>query len=161
MAAVSTIIAGAALATTVYSVSEQSKQAKKSARAQENLQNEERARNTGQQIAERRQQIREERVKRARVMQASQNTGVAGGSGEAGALSSLSTQLGSNVGFNQSMIQSGERMSIFAQQAATAQYKGQQAALLGSFANSAASFSGSIFGTTPQPTNTTTLGGGG
>lgn len=151
----SILIAAASLATTVYSASEQKKEAKKAARAQEGIRNEENARNKSQQMVERRQQLREERIKRARVLQASQNTGTAASSGETGAISSLGTQLGSNLGFNQSMVRSGERMSIFAQQAADAQTRQGSAAALGSFAQAAAPLAGSIFsgkigGTTPQ-----------
>ena len=61
---------------------------------------EQRAEQAARAAGERRQQIREERVKRSRIMQSSQNTGTGGSSGEAGALSSLSTQFGSNIGFN-------------------------------------------------------------
>lgn len=159
MAAISTIIAGVALATTAYSISEQKSEAKKAARAQTQIRNEENARNKSQQMVERRQQLREERIKRARVIQAAQNTGTAASSGETGAVSSLGTQLGSNLGFNQSLIRSGERMSIFAQQASDAQGRQNNAAMLGSLAISAAplasSFGESIFGkkiggTTPQ-----------
>lgn len=157
MAAVTTIIAGAALATSALSAVEQQKQAKRSAKAQEKIRNEERAQNVSRQLAERRQQIREERIKRARVLQSAENTGTAFSSGESGALSSLGTQLGSNLGFNQSMIRSGERISTFAQESANAQARGQSAALLGNLALSAAPVAGSIFGggsvpgTTPQP----------
>lgn len=157
MAAISTIIAGVALATTAYSISEQKSEAKKAARAQTQIRNEENAKNKAQQMVERRQQLREERIKRARVVQAAQNTGTAASSGETGAVSSLGTQLGSNLGFNQSMIRSGERISIFAQQAADAQTRQGNAAMLGQFAQAAAPLAGSIFsgrigGTTPQST---------
>jgi putative NIF3 family GTP cyclohydrolase 1 type 2 len=45
-----------------------------------------------------RQLIRERRIKQARIQQASENLGVAGGSGELGAVSSLSTQQASALG---------------------------------------------------------------
>jgi len=152
------IIASAALASTAYSASEQKKESKKAARAQEQIRNEERASNKAKEMAERRQQLREERIKRARVLQASQNSGTAYSSGESGAVSSLNTQLSSNIGFNQSMLRSGERTSIFAQQASDAQSRQQGAAAFGQFALNAASLAGSIFsgnigGTTPQNQN--------
>ena len=150
--ATTTLIAAAALATTAYSISEQKSEAKKAAKAQTAIRQEENAKNKAQQMAERRTQLREERIKRARVIQAAQNSGTAASSGETGAVSSLGTNLGSNLGFNQSMVRSGERMSIFAQQASDAQGRQQSAAMLGSFAQSAAPLASdlatSIFGKT-------------
>lgn len=159
MAAISTIIAGAALATTAYSISEQKKEAKKAARAQEGIRNEEKARNKASELSERRKQIREERVKRARILQGSENSGTAFSSGETGAVSGLGANLGANLGFNSAAVASGERISVFAQQAATAQTNQNNAAMLGSFAQSAAPlaaelgtsiFGKKIGGTTPQ-----------
>lgn len=138
MAAISTIIAAVTLTASVYSAQEQKKEAKKAAVAQTNIRNEEKAANTAKQMSERRQQVREERIKRARVLQASQNTGVAGGSGETGAVAALNTNLGSNLGSNSSAVMAGDRVSVFAQQAATAQNAGQNAALFGSLAIAAA-----------------------
>lgn len=138
MAAISTIVAAASLTLTAASIKQQGKAAK----AQKKIQNEEKARNTAQQMAERRQQVREERIKRARVMQASENTGTAGSSGELGAVSSIGTQLGANLGFNQSMIESGNRISGYTQQAADAQGKASMFNAVGSMAGNV----GSIFG---------------
>lgn len=47
----------------------------------------------------RRQQLREERVRRAQVLQAAENTGVGGSSGEATAISNLSTRVAGNLAF--------------------------------------------------------------
>jgi len=46
-----------------------------------------------QDINQRRQRVREARIRRAQIEQAAINTGVAGGSGEAGALASVDTNL--------------------------------------------------------------------
>lgn len=81
------------------------------AATQREAQSEQKAVNTAQAAAERRQQIREERVKRARIIQASENTGVSGSSGEFGALGSLATNLGSNIGSNLGMAAAGGRIS--------------------------------------------------
>lgn len=51
-----------------------------------------------QQMQERRRQIREERVRRARLLQASENTGTQGSSGEFDALGNLSTAFSVAVG---------------------------------------------------------------
>lgn len=130
-----------AITATAASVQQQGKAAK----AQKKIQNEEKARNTAQQMAERRQQVREERIKRARVMQASENTGTAGSSGELGAVSSIGTQIGANLGFNQSMIESGNRISGYAQQVANAQ---SNASVFNSIAGMSSNV-GSIFGSSP------------
>jgi len=152
MAAISTIIAAVALTATVYSAQEQKKQASKQNEAQTKIRNEDIASNKAKQMAERRQQIREERIKRARVLATSEASGTVGSSGEAGALGSMNTQLGVNVGANQSMIQSGQRVSVFSQDAANAQLAGQQAAMFGQLVNAAAPVAGSIFSTSPSTT---------
>lgn len=149
------IVAAATLTSSIVSANEQKKQAKKAAAAQQQNRNEENARNKAQQMAERRAQIREERVKRARVLQSAQNTGVAFSSGETGATSSLSTNLNSNIGFNQSMIASGERMSVFSQNAADAQMRGQNAAMLGNLALNLAPFAAEVGGSIFKPTQPT------
>ena len=46
-----------------------------------------------------RQQVREERVKRAQILAAAESSGVAGASSEAGSLSALKTSVGSNIAF--------------------------------------------------------------
>lgn len=81
-------------------------------------QQEQKAAQSAQAAAERRQQIREERIKRARIMQSSENTGVTASSGAAGAAGSLSTQLASNLGFNIGQRQAGENISTANQNAA-------------------------------------------
>ena len=71
-----------------------------------------------QQAQEQRQQIREERVRRAQIMQASQQSGTAGSSAESGALGGMASQLGSNIGFNRSIAASGQAITGFNQAAA-------------------------------------------
>jgi len=88
--------------------------------AQRKIAEVQRASNAEEAAKERRQQIREERVRRARVIQSSVNTGTNASSGEEGALGSLSTQLGSNIGFNLGKQMFGTEISIFSQQDANA-----------------------------------------
>ncbi len=102
------------------------------AQAQRDTQKVQRANNAQDAARERRQLIREERVKRARVMQAAENTGTSESSGQLGAIGGLATQLGSNLGFNLGKQEFGEQFSIFAQaranaegDLASAQYQGQ------------------------------------
>lgn len=146
MAVTTVLIAAASLTATAVSIKEQ----RKAGKALKRIQNEERARNTAQQMAERRQQVREERIKRARILQASENTGTAGSSGEAGAVSSIGTQLGSNLGFNQSMIESGNRISNYSQQAADARSNASIFGAVAGMSGDIGTIGGSIFQSTPS-----------
>lgn len=111
------VIAYAALATTAASTVAQQRASSKANKAQKQASNEQRASNAQQAAMERRAQIREQRVKRARLLQSSENTGVSGSSGALGAESSLSSQLSSNVGFNVGQIASANRISEASQRA--------------------------------------------
>lgn len=120
------IVAVASLAIGTASFVEGQKARKESRRAQERAASEQRASNAAQAAQERRQQIREERVRRARILQAGENTGTGGSTLEAGALGSLSTTLGSNLGFSAGARMRADNMSIFGQQAANANSRAQQ-----------------------------------
>lgn len=125
------LLAAAAFVTSVYS-------AKQNRDYQVKSGNEQRASNAAAAAKERRQQIREERIRRATILQSSENSDVQGSSGESGALGSLSTQLGSNIGFNLGQEQSANNISLFQQHAADWQAIGQIAQQAGSmFAASA------------------------
>lgn len=76
---------------------------------------EESAQNTRTAAQERRQQIREERIKRAQIMNQAALTGTANSSGEVGALGGMSQELGSNMGMNQGSILRGQRIGGFLQ----------------------------------------------
>lgn len=90
-------------------------------------QSEERAMGAQRASLERRQQIREERVARGRLMQGSENTGTSGSSGESGAQAGLASQLGANIGFNLGQLQSANNISTYNQNAADYQAGAQQA----------------------------------
>lgn len=140
------ILAYAALAVSAYSAVESASAQKEAAAAQRKAQSEQKAINASQAAAERRQQIREERIKRAKIVQASTNTGVTDSSGEAGSTSSLSTQLGSNVGQNLGTIQSMNNISNYQQQAANAMTDAADWNAIGSVSQSIfGATSGSIF----------------
>lgn len=119
------VIAAVALGATAYSVNEQ-RQARKEAQAdrerafeqQKKAQAEEKAANAATMAADRRRAIREERIKRAQVIAASSNTGVGESSGVSGATGSLSTQLGTGIGFSRGMERIGNNISGFNQAAA-------------------------------------------
>lgn len=114
----------AGLAVAAYGAKEQRSAQKDAEKAQKRAINEQKtaraeqeAVNARQAAEERRQQIREERVRRAQVIQSSANTGVSGSSGEIGAVSNLSNQLGSNIGYNTSQIRAANNITAANQRA--------------------------------------------
>jgi hypothetical protein len=132
MAALTTMLIGAAVGLGAYSADEgyQARQdakeaANRSFEEQKKVQGEQRALQAQAQANERRQQIREERVKRARVLQAAQNTGTAEGSGVAGATGSLATTLGVNLGINVARAAAGDRIGTYSQNAENFQFQSQ------------------------------------
>lgn len=131
VAAVATaVIAGA-------SAYEQRRQGKRAAEAEEDAQKVAKAEQEAQRMEKTRAQIREERVRRAQITQSSTNTGVAGSSGEAGAVSSLGTQLGANIGSMTRQTNTANAISGFEQKAADARTKAAEAQAFGEFASSA------------------------
>jgi hypothetical protein len=131
--ATATWMAIAAITTTVVSANAQAEaqeEAKKnnarSADAQRKGQAEQAAGNAAQAASERRKQVREERVRRARIMQSSEASGTVGSSGETGGIGSLSTQLGANLGTNAGAIQRSVAIGDFSQQAADFSFQAQQ-----------------------------------
>lgn len=80
-------------ASTAYSIEEQ----RKAGKAQQEGQDITTAQQKSVDLANRRQQIREERIRRAQIEQAAANQGAGGSSGEAGAISALGSQVGSNI----------------------------------------------------------------
>lgn len=125
MAAITTIIAVASLAVGAasYVSSQESRKEASSNYAnaaveQRKAQSEQKALNAQRAANERRQQVREERVQRAKVLQASENTGTDGSSGEFGATGGLATQLGANIGTNLGQIAGANRISDLNQSAA-------------------------------------------
>lgn len=152
MAAITTIVAVASLAVAAvgtYSAIQAQGDAKDAARdskrEQDKIKAENQANNAGKAAAERRQQIREERVKRARIIQASTNSGTAESSGEFGALGGLSTSLGANLGANAGALRSADRVSGYAQNAADLDFKSRSLQGDASNYNQLAGFAGNIF----------------
>ena len=99
-----------------------------------------RAQNASEAARELRQQVREERIKRARILQSASNTGTAGSSGELGAISNISTNLGANLGANAGNINRANQISIFEQKAADLFSNAQLAQQLGSTVARATTF---------------------
>lgn len=89
-----------------------------SAAEQKKAQSEQTAINAQKAAEERRQQIREERIRRARLEQQAASSGGIGSSGLFGAESGFATQLGGNIGSNLSMLAATGRMGQYQQSAA-------------------------------------------
>lgn len=132
-------------ASTAYSISE-NRQAGKEQQEAKDI-------STAQQksvdLANRRQQIREERIRRAQIEQAAANQGAGGSSGEAGAISALGSQVGSNIAsINQGQKAAegiGNAMSAAAGSAQRAQVAQGVANLSGTIFQASGGF-GSVFG---------------
>lgn len=105
-------------------------------RQQERANAEQVAGNKSEAMRERRMQLREERIRRANIMQASEATGTEGSSGELGALGSLSTTLQSNIGTNLGRLQTAQNISIFQQRAADALNRAETYRAVGQIASS-------------------------
>ena len=115
---------------TVASISSQDKArqaASGAADEQRKAQSESKAVVAAQQAAERRQQIREERVRRARILQGAENDGSSGSSGEAGAIGSLATQYSTNRGSLAAGNMAAASISTFNQNAANYGFAQQRA----------------------------------
>ena len=129
---------------------------------QQKIQGEQKAQNAAQAAQERRTQVREERVRRARVLQSSEGTGVEGSSGEFGAIGALSTNLSSNIGSNLGRISASDRTSTYAQNSANfmsdaqnSMFDAQQADKLFSLSTSIFSASGGFGAIKGAPTGAT------
>lgn len=133
MAAITTIVAVGALALGAASYvsseaarGEAKQAAAASAEEQRKSQSEVKALNAQKAANEQRQQVREERIRRARVEQGATNTGADGSSGEFGATSGLASQLGANIGTNIGQLAGAQRISMFNQNAADFSTQAQQ-----------------------------------
>jgi len=152
MAAVSTTVAivAAVVGTASYveakeARAEQKEASAKAAEQQKEARSVQEASNVQQAAMESRQQIREARVRRARIMQSAQNTGTAFSSGEFGSIGSLATNLSSNIGANRGAIQRGQQISVFQQNAADLNLASQNAGIDAANSQSLFSLSTSIF----------------
>ena len=72
-----------------------------------------------------RQQVREERVRRAQIIAASETSGASGSSSEAGSLSALRTSVGSNIAFSKGQTEVSDAVSRKLQQSADSTTRSQ------------------------------------
>ena len=151
MAILTAIAIGAALigGASVYEGIQSRKQAASAyedqANEQRKAQSEQTALNFQQQAQERRNQVREERVKRAKLLQGSENGGTADSSGEYGAMGSLATALSSNLGINAGRAQAGANIGGYLQNAADFGLAAQQAVAGAQSWDQIGALAGSIF----------------
>lgn len=169
MAAVSSIVYAAVALVAAAGSAYQANQSRKDAAGErakaENVNRAQRAQEAAQ---ERRKLVREERVKRARILQAGANTGTEDSSGEYGALGGMATQLSSNLGFNAGTIARGRQASGFLQNAFDNEQDAQRWDSIGSVSSSIFSAAGgfgafkgagNFSGTqVPAPVETRTIG---
>lgn len=167
--AISTAVIGAvaAVAGTATSIVQGNKaraDARAANRAQEQTANEQKAQNAQDRAIAARQQYREERVRRARIMNSATNTGTQDSSGELGALGSLSTAFSVNQGQVEGGYQRGIAIGNSNQSAANSIFAAQKSQANASQAQQYAGLGQSLFsyglksykssaipGTTTQP----------
>jgi hypothetical protein len=147
------VVAVAAVASTVTGIvsGNQSRAAARHANdLQQDAANEQRASNAQQAAAAARDQYRQDRIKRARIMQSADNSGVENGSGEFGALGSLQTQYATNQGDIQGQYDRGVRIGNDMSEANQTLFNAQQTAGqmqgLSSIFNTIGSVAGAAYG---------------
>lgn len=156
MAAVSTVVAAAAVATVGVTAYEQRQQQKSAEKKQKEARAVSQAEKAAQQAAQTRQQIREERIRRAQILQQSQNTGVASSSGSLGSIGALQTSIGSNIAAASRQANSYAAISNLEQGAADHLSKASEIGAIGGFIGTAisiggAAYSGGLFGSPATP----------
>jgi hypothetical protein len=108
--------------------------ARKAARASRTANNIQTATGQRENLLARRKAAREERIRRARLLQSSENQGVAGSSGSLGALSSLSTNAGAAIAAQSGNAVAAAGISAALQRKADAQYSADKYRQLGQLA---------------------------
>lgn len=145
------IVEGTLLVLAVAGTAASIQQQQQARKEQKKARNEQEASNAERAASERRQQIREERIKRAQIEQASANTGTMDSAGALGSVGGLGSTLASNLGFNLSQITHAGNISAFNQSASDKMGRSQLYGQLGSLAMTGASlFAGTPTGTPQQ-----------
>ena len=146
MAAATTAILAA---TVVASTAMQYKAGKDAAEAAEEQQQISANQSKIQQDMNRRQQIREERVRRAAIAQSAQNTGVAGSSSASGSVGALSTITAGNLASSFQADRTTDALLSLSGDISAAQQEGQKWQAIGSLAGVGLSATGGIGGGSP------------
>lgn len=135
------ITAATSVTTATIGISQNIQQRKE----QERAKNATLAQNKAKELEDQRRQIREERIRRARILQSSENAGTQSSSGEAGAVGSLSTKLGSNLGFALGAGYLADQQTQAMQGAADAASNARLASFVGQVAPTGINLANSIF----------------
>lgn len=128
--------AWAAVAVAVVSGAVSYDQNRKAAAAQKEAQEVSSAQQQAEALRQRRMEARKARIQRARIMQASVNTGVGGSSGEAGAVAGVSNNQAQNNSYLSGQQVAATAISSNNQRAADAQFRSQIAGQIGQLASS-------------------------
>lgn len=133
------VVAAVGTAASIQQGAEARKDQKRARREQDAARGEQAAQGAAEAAQARRQQVREERIKRAQILQAAANTGTAGSTGMLGAVGGMQTQLGSNMGLSQGNVDRGQRIGVYNQNAANfmgeSQTHANRAGMYGSMAS--------------------------
>lgn len=138
-------IAVAAVATAGVTAYEQRQQQKSAEKKQKEARAVSQAEKAAQQTAQTRQQIRDERIRRAQILQQSQNTGVAASSGALGSTGALQTSVGSNIAAASRQANSYSAISNLEQGAADNLSRASEIGAIGGFVGSAISIGGAAY----------------
>lgn len=141
----------AAVVVTAASAYQQSRAAKAAASERKEAGRVAQAEQAAQQNANRRQQVREERVRRAAVLQSSQNTGVSQSSGELGATSALGSLIGGNLAGMRRQENSSAAIGNLNQSAANFDLKGAQWQGIGQISSSVFGYAAGQIGGSESP----------
>lgn len=140
-------IAAVTLGAVAAGAYEQSRLAKSAAKDRKEAGRVAQAEQAAQLNQSRRAQIREERVRRAQVLQSAQNTGVSSSSGELGATSALGSLIGGNLAGMQRQQNSAGAIGALQQSAADSDLKSAQVgAVVSIFSSAGSAFAGQMGG---------------
>lgn len=143
--ATSTYIALAAVAVAGATSYEAGQQAKTAAKREKEARKVSAAEQAAQQTAQTRAQIREERVRRAQILQSSETTGVTGSSGALGSIGALQTSVGTNLASASRQAASAQAITGLTQQAVDFNARSREIQAMGSIASSAIMAGGNMF----------------
>lgn len=139
------VFAAASLAVGLVSTAASTSAANKSAAAQKQAQNIQLAESQNAAKEDKRQLLREERIRRARIMQGSYNSGAAGSSGEIGALGAMTTNVDGKIANSEATSKANIGVNKFNQQAMDYDNKAREALAWGEVFQSAAGSAASAF----------------
>lgn len=140
------VVAAAGTTASVVQGNKARADARAAADDQKQAQNETLAQNAQSAAEAQRQQLRDARVKQARILQSSTNTGADQSSGELGAIGAVATNLSNNQGQSIGAVQRAQTIGNLNQQAADASFESRQDSQIGQEFAQFGQVGSSIFG---------------